>query len=106
MKRLRKRASSEAVRESVTRRTKFANAPIEEEIADVPKDIEIADASEKEMDMSDMMAKIKEILKVKLEAEKQAREDGRRVEKKSRLKMRLQCCSCWEMAGVKSDGKV
>ena len=93
------------MRESETRRVKLANAPTEEEITDLPKKIEVADASEKEFDMSDVRAEIEEIAEARLKVERQKRKDGKRVEKQARLKIRRQCCGCGEMAGVKSDGK-
>jgi len=99
----RKRASTEAVRECITRRMRLA--PTEREIADLPNEIEVANASEKEMDMSEMMAEIKENSKARLKAEKQAIEDGRRVEKKPRVIIRRQCCGCGEMSGLTSDGE-
>ncbi|KAK3169305.1 hypothetical protein OEA41_008688 [Lepraria neglecta] len=87
IKGLRKRVSSEAVRESGQSRKKVADAPEEEE-----------------MDMSDMMAKIKEIAEARRRTEKYAREDGRRVEKRPRMIMRVRCCACEKKARVKYDG--
>lgn len=100
-----KRASSETAGQSVARRMKLAHTPTKQEIADRPKELEVADASEKEMDMSDIMAEIKDISKARLKVEKRAREDGRRVEKRPRLKIRRRCCPCGEMAVVKPDGE-
>jgi hypothetical protein len=69
----RKRASTEAVRESGQHRKKVENAPKEKEIADVRNEIEAAEASETEIDMSDM--------KVVIEGMKEAR---RKDEKKGK----------------------
>ena len=84
---LRKRVSSKAVRESGQSRKKVADTP-----------------EEKEIDISDIMAKIKKIAEARRRTEEYAREDGRRVEKKPRMIMRVRYCACEEMARVKYDG--
>ena len=55
--------------------------------------------------MSDMMAEINQIKVARQRTEDQAREAGRRVEKKIRLKIRRQYCGCGEIAIVKSDSE-
>ncbi len=88
----RKRRSTTSIRENEESRKKVAHAPEEK-------------GEEEEIDMSDMMVEIKEIKVARQRTEEQAREAGRRVEKKTRLKIRRQCCGCGEMAVVKSDGE-
>ena len=82
---LRKRASSEAVKESKKSRKKVTDAPEEEE-----------------MDMSDMIAEIKKIKEARTETN--ARENGKRVEKRPRMIRRVRCCACEKKAGVKYNG--
>ena len=84
---LRKRVSSEAVRESGQSRKKVADAP-----------------QGREIDIGDMMAEIKEVAEARRRAEKQARDDGMRVDKKARMRPRPPCCACGERPGVKRDG--
>ena len=48
----------------------------------------IHELEEENIDMSDMMAEIKEIADARRKTEKQAREDGMRVEKKARMRSR------------------
>lgn len=65
----------------------------------------VAHEPEEEMiDMSDMMAEIKGIAEARRRTEKQARDDGMRVEKKARMRPRPRCCACGEQPGVKRDG--
>ena len=80
----RKRASSEALRDNMPRRMKLADAPIGKEVADLPMEIEVTDKSEREMDISDIKAEIERIYEERRNAEKQAKEEGRRVEKRTR----------------------
>ena len=87
------------------RRMKLADAPIGKEVADLPIEIEVTDKSEREMDISDIKAEIERICEERRNAEKQAKEEGRRVEKRTRQKIRRPCCSCGEMTVVKSDGE-
>lgn len=52
---------------------------------------------EKEVNMNDVMAKIRERMIAKSMTEKHAREIGMRIEKNSRLVVwRLACCACSE----------
>ena len=81
---LRKRASSEAVRESEESRKKVTE--------------------EKEMDMSDMIAEIKNIKEARGRTETNARENGKRVKKRPRMIRRVRCCACEKKAGVKYNG--
>lgn len=50
------------------------------------------------------MTKVKEVIKARRRAEEQAKEDGRRVERKPRMKVRRLCCACGEKEVVRSDG--
>ena len=84
---LRKRVSSEAVRESGQSRKKFTDA-----------------VEEGEMNMSALIAEIEQIAEARRRTEEYARENGRRVEKKPRMILRARCCACKEKAGVKYDG--
>lgn len=84
---LRKRVSSEAVKESGQSRKKVAFTP-----------------QEKEIDMGDTMAEIKEIAEARRKTEKQARDDGMRVDKKARMRPRPLYCTCEGRPGVKRDG--
>ena len=54
--------------------------------------------------MSDMIAKIKKIAEARRRTEEYARADGRRVEKKPRIIIRVRCYTCKEKARVKYNG--
>ena len=81
----------------MSRRMKPTNASVGEEAADLSKGIEITDESDREMNMYDIKAEIENISKKKLKAEKQAREEGSRVQRGPRQRIRRQCCSCEKM---------
>lgn len=56
---------------------------------------------EEGIDMSNIMAEIKEIMRRK---EERARDDGMRVEKEARMRPRPLCCACGKRPGVERDG--
>jgi hypothetical protein len=93
------------MREDNESRKKVANAPSELEISGGPRKIEVDEEASGVGDMNNIMAEIMELSNAKLEAEGRARNDGKRVEKEKRMKIRRQCCTCEEMAAVNSDGK-
>ena len=88
-----KRRSTTAMREDDECRKKVAHEPEEEE-----------EEEEEMIDMSNMMAEIKEIAEARRKTEKQARDDGMRVEKKARMRPRPHCCACGKQPGVKHNG--
>ncbi len=101
----RKRASTEAVIESEQHRKKATLEPKEEEKVDLRREVEVAEGLETNMDMSGVMAEIMEIKATKQRTEERAREDGRRIEKRTRLKVRRRCCECGEVVVIKSSGE-
>ena len=75
-----------------------------EKIAHTPKAAAAKEKGKEEekIDMSDMMAEIKEIAEVRRKDVQKAKDDGLRVVKKARL--RPLCCACEERPGVNRNG--
>ena len=57
-----------------------------------------------EEDIDKAMAELTEAMEAARIAERQAREDGRRVEKKPRWVRRLRCCACEDRSGASCNG--
>ena len=85
---LRKRRSTTVLREEDISRKKVAHEPEEKTI----------------IDMRDLMSEIEAIVEAKRRIEKQARNEGMRVEKTIRMRPRPYRCACRKKAGVKHDG--
>ena len=85
---LRKRRSTTAIREEDGSRKKFAHAP--------------GGKGEETGEMTEMkMAEMRGIVK----ARQMARDDGLRVEKKTRVRPRSDCCACKEISGVNQNAE-
>ena len=94
----RKRRSTIAIREDEESRKKVAHVPEGAAREEEGKE------GEEEIDMSDIMAEIKEIAEARRKDQQRARDYGMRVEKKARMRPRPLCCACGKQPGVKSDG--
>ena len=57
-----------------------------------------------EADIDKAMAEVTEAMEAARIAERQAKEDGRRVEKKPRKVRRLRCCACGDRSGASRNG--
>ena len=90
----RKRRSTTAIREDEESRKKIVHVP----------EGAAGREGEEEIDMSDIMAEIKEIGQARRTDEQRARDDGMRVEKQARMRPRPLCCACGKQPGLKSDG--
>ncbi|KAL9124451.1 MAG: hypothetical protein Q9217_006214 [Psora testacea] len=82
----RKRRSTTAIREDEESRKKVANVP------EGAAGEEEGKEGEEEIDMSDIMAEIKEIAEARRKDEQRSRDNGMRVEKKARMRPRPLCC--------------
>ena len=74
-----------------------------EKVAEVQNEIEAANASETEIDMSNLKAVVKEIRRETCKDKNMPRDDGIRVKKKARMRPRPLCCAYRKRPGVKSD---